>query len=60
MKADRIHFPRPSDEGRMTSFDWLPIRYRNVIAVLKNPFYAGYTPSRSMTRASTSPHSSSR
>jgi hypothetical protein len=22
----------------MTSFDWTPIRYRNVIAVLKNPF----------------------
>ncbi len=41
MKADQIHFPRPSDEGRMTSFVWLPIRYRNVIAVLKNPFYAG-------------------
>ncbi|MGX8009789.1 recombinase family protein [Mesorhizobium sp. ORM8.1] len=39
--ADQIHFPRPSDEGRMTSFVWLPIRYRNVIAVLKNPFYAG-------------------
>jgi Recombinase len=43
MKADQIHFPRPSDEGRMTSFDWLPIRYRNVIAILKNPFYAGST-----------------
>lgn len=41
MIADQIHFPRPSDEGRMTSFVWLPIRYRNVIAVLKNPFYAG-------------------
>jgi DNA invertase Pin-like site-specific DNA recombinase len=41
MKADQIHFPRPSDEGRMTSFKWMPIRYRNVIAVLKNPFYAG-------------------
>lgn len=41
MKTDQIHFPRPSDEGRMTSFTWLPIRYRNVIAVLKNPFYAG-------------------
>ena len=36
MKADQIHFPRPSDEGRMTSFDWMAIRYRNVIAVLKN------------------------
>lgn len=41
MTADQIHFPRPSDEGRMTSFTWMPIRYRNVIAVLKNPFYAG-------------------
>lgn len=41
MKADQIHFPRPSDEGRMTRFDWMPIRYRNVIAILKNPFYAG-------------------
>lgn len=39
--ADQIRFPRPSDEGRMTSFTWLPIRYRNVISVLKNPFYAG-------------------
>ena len=25
----------------MISFDWMPIRYRNVISVLKNPFYAG-------------------
>jgi hypothetical protein len=41
MTADGIHFPRPSDEGRMTSFEWRPIRYRNVIAILKNPFYAG-------------------
>lgn len=41
MTADQVHFPRPSDEGRMTSLEWRPIRYRNVIAVLKNPFYAG-------------------
>jgi Recombinase len=41
MTVDGIHFPRPSDEGRMTSFEWRPIRYRNVIAILKNPFYAG-------------------
>ena len=34
-------FPRPSDGRTMVSFDWTPIRYRNVIAVLKNPFYAG-------------------
>lgn len=25
----------------MIAFDWTPIRYRNVISVLKNPFYAG-------------------
>jgi DNA invertase Pin-like site-specific DNA recombinase len=41
MKADQIHFPRPSDGKRMVAFDWTPIRYRNVISVLKNPFYAG-------------------
>lgn len=41
MMADQIYFPRPSDEGRMTNFEWMPIRYRNVIAILKNPFYAG-------------------
>lgn len=41
MTADRIHFPRPSEEGGMASFEWRPIRYRNVITALKNPFYAG-------------------
>lgn len=41
MTADQVYFPRPSDEGRMTSFVWTPIRYRNVISVIKNPFYAG-------------------
>src|SRR6202158_4559453 len=41
MRADQIHFPRPSDGKRMVSFDWTPIRYRTVISVLKNPFYAG-------------------
>ena len=41
MTADGVHFPRQSDEGRMTSFEWMPIRYRNVIAILRNPFYAG-------------------
>jgi hypothetical protein len=25
----------------LTSFEWRPTRYRNVIAILKNPFYAG-------------------
>src|SRR5471032_760440 len=41
LRAEQVHFPRPSDEGRMTNFEWMPIRYRNVIAILKNPFYAG-------------------
>ena len=36
-----LHFPRPSDGKRLTSFEWTPIRYRNVISLLKNPFYAG-------------------
>lgn len=33
-------FPRPSDGKRLTSFDRTPIRYRNVIGLLKNPVYA--------------------
>jgi DNA invertase Pin-like site-specific DNA recombinase len=41
LAADGMHFPRPSDGKKMVSFDWTPIRYRNVISVLKNPFYAG-------------------
>jgi excisionase family DNA binding protein len=41
MLDQQIHFPRPSHEGSMTDFIWLPIRYRNVISVLKNTFYAG-------------------
>ena len=41
LAADEVCFPRPSDGKKMVSFDWTPIRYRNVISVLKNPFYAG-------------------
>jgi DNA invertase Pin-like site-specific DNA recombinase len=41
LKAEEVHFPRPSDGKRMVSFEWAPIRYRNVISALKNPFYAG-------------------
>src|SRR5438876_3933656 len=41
MLAERVHFPRPSDGKKLVSFDWTPIRYRSVISVLKNPFYAG-------------------
>jgi DNA invertase Pin-like site-specific DNA recombinase len=41
MSTEQVDFPRPSDGKRMTAFEWRPIRYRNVISVLKNPFYAG-------------------
>ncbi len=41
MRQEGVHFPRPSDGKRLISFDWTPARYRNVIALLKNPFYAG-------------------
>jgi excisionase family DNA binding protein len=41
LTAEGLFFPRPSDGKRLTSFDWTPIRYRNVIGILKNPFYAG-------------------
>lgn len=41
MSTEQVHFPRPSDGKRMIAFEWRPIRYRNVISVLKNPFYAG-------------------
>ena len=41
LTADGLCFPRPSDGKRMTAFEWTPIRYRNVISLLKNPFYAG-------------------
>jgi len=41
LTAEGMHFPRPSDGRKLTQLDWTPIRYRNVIGVLKNPFYAG-------------------
>ena len=41
LRAAQIHFPRPSDGRTLVSFDWTLIRYRNVISILKNPFYAG-------------------
>ena len=41
MRREVVHFPRPSDGKQLVSFDWTPARYRNVIALLKNPFYAG-------------------
>ena len=41
LTAEGVFFPRPSEGKRLTSFDWTPIRYGNVIGLLKNPFYAG-------------------
>jgi excisionase family DNA binding protein len=41
LAAERLIFPRPSDGKRLTAVDWTSIRYRNVISLLKNPFYAG-------------------
>src|SRR6202171_4047432 len=41
MVSQNVHFPYPSDGRTLTSFEWRPIRYRNVISILKNPFYAG-------------------
>ena len=41
LAEERFCFPRPSDGRTTVSFDWTPIRYRNVMSVLKNPFYAG-------------------
>lgn len=41
LRKDGVHFPRPSDGKHLVSFDWTPVRYRTVIALLKNPFYAG-------------------
>ncbi|SAK98852.1 resolvase domain-containing protein [Caballeronia glebae] len=39
--AEQVHFPRPTDGRTLTHVDWTLIRYRNVISVLRNPFYAG-------------------
>jgi excisionase family DNA binding protein len=41
LRADQVHFPRPSTGKKSVAFEWTPIRYRTVLSVLKNPFYAG-------------------
>src|SRR6185437_14879938 len=41
MASQNIHFPYPSNGKTLTTVEWRPIRYRNVISILKNPFYAG-------------------
>ena len=41
MRANARRFPRPADGQRMIAWRWeLPV-YRSVLAVLRNPFYAG-------------------
>lgn len=55
MASQSIHFPYPSDGRTLTSFEWRSIRYRNVISILKNPFYAGvyaYGKAKSARRSS--------
>jgi DNA invertase Pin-like site-specific DNA recombinase len=44
MLAEQVHFPRPSDGKRLVAFEWTPIRYRNVISVLKNPLNGTASP----------------
>src|SRR5579864_7920379 len=31
LMTDEVHFPRPSDGKKMIAFEWVPVRYRNVI-----------------------------
>src|SRR5438309_2228104 len=51
LAAEQMHFPRPSDGKKLVSFEWTPIRYRSVISILKNPFYAGaYASGKSQKR----------
>src|SRR5258706_173658 len=53
MTSQNIHFPYPSNGRTLTSFEWRAIRYRNVISILKNSFYAGvYAYGKSETHAS--------
>ena len=41
LSREQFYFPRPSDGKKLINLEWAPVRYRNVISVLKNPFYAG-------------------
>ena len=41
MRREGIAFPRPRDPKRPGHYEWRAPGYRNVIAVLQNPFYAG-------------------
>jgi DNA invertase Pin-like site-specific DNA recombinase len=41
MVGKGLRFPRPADRQRQGPWQWLAPAYRNIIAVLQNPFYAG-------------------
>jgi DNA invertase Pin-like site-specific DNA recombinase len=41
MRKEGLLFPRPSDGKRSKQLVWRSPAYRNVISVLRNPFYAG-------------------
>jgi len=55
MTAEQVHFPRPSDGKKLVAFEWTPIRYRNVISVLKTRSTRAPTP---MGKARSAPRSS--
>jgi len=51
MCQEGLHLPRPVDGKRTIAFEWRKPRYRTIIAVLKNPFYAGaYAYGKSQSR----------
>ncbi len=41
MRREGLLFPRPADGRTLARLEWRPPAYRNVISVLRNPFYAG-------------------
>ena len=53
MRREGLLFPRPADAKQLTTLLWRAPCYRNIISVLRNPFYAGayaYGKSRVQTR----------
>ena len=53
MRREGLLFPRPADAKQLTTLIWRTPCYRNIISVLRNPFYAGayaYGKSRVQTR----------
>jgi DNA invertase Pin-like site-specific DNA recombinase len=41
LRGQELLFPRPTDGKLLSTWVWRPPVYRNVISVLRNPFYAG-------------------